>query len=40
VLENQNKAYIRLSSTQLGVVLNFGVDGLTIEIIDATGPSG
>ena len=39
VLENQNKVYIRLNSTQQGVALNFGVDGLTTEIIDAIGPS-
>ena len=39
VLENQNKVYIRLSSTQKGVALNIGVDGLTIELVDAIGPS-
>jgi len=39
VLENQNKVYIRLSSTQKGVALNIGVDGLTVEIVDAIGPS-
>ncbi len=40
VLENQYKAYIRLRSTKKGVALNLGIDGLTIEIIDAIGPSG
>ncbi len=39
VLENQNKVYIRLSSTQQGAALNFGVDGLTIELKDAIGPT-
>ena len=39
VLENQNKVYIRLSSTQKGVALNIGVDGLTVELVDAIGPS-
>ena len=39
VLENQNKVYIRLGSTQKGAALNFGVDGITIELIDAIGPS-
>ena len=39
VLENQNKVYIRLRSTQQGAALNFGVDGLTIELKDAIGPS-
>ena len=39
VLENQNKVYIRLRSTQKGAALNFGVDGITIELIDAIGPS-
>ena len=39
VLENQNKVYIRLGSTQKGAALNFGVDGITIELVDAIGPS-
>ena len=39
VLENQNKVYIRLSSKQKGVALNIGIDGLTIELTDAIGPS-
>jgi hypothetical protein len=39
VLENQNKVYIRLGSTQKGVALNLGVDGITIELTDAIGPS-
>ena len=39
VLENQNKVYIRLGSTQKGAALNFGVDGITIELIDAIGPT-
>jgi len=40
VLENQNKVYIRLSSTQKGVALNIGVDGLSIELKDAIGKAG
>jgi len=39
VLKNQNKVYIRLSSTQKGVALNVGVDGLTIDLKDAIGPT-
>jgi len=39
VLENQHKVYIRLRSTQQGVALNLGIDGLTIDIKDAIGPS-
>jgi len=39
VLENQNKVYIRLGSTQKGVALNLGIDGITIELTDAIGPS-
>ena len=40
ILENQNKVVIRLSSTQKGVALNIGVDGITIELQDAIGKSG
>lgn len=40
VLENQNKVYIRLSSTQQGVALNFGIDGLTIKLKDEVGKAG
>lgn len=39
VLENQNKVYIRLSSTQQGVALNIGIDGITIDLKDAIGPT-
>lgn len=39
VLENQNKVYIRLRSTQQGVALNIGIDGITIDLKDAIGPS-
>ena len=39
VLENQNKVYIRLSSTQQGVALNIDIDGITIDLKDAIGPS-
>jgi len=39
VLKNQNKVYIRLSSTQKGVALNVGIDGLTIDLKDAIGPT-
>ncbi len=38
-LENQYKVYIKLRSTQKGVALNLGIDGLTIELTDAIGPS-
>ncbi len=38
-LENQYKVYIKLRSTQKGVALNLGIDGLTIELTDAVGPS-
>lgn len=40
VLENQNKVYIRLGSTQKGVALNIGIDGITIDLKDAIGKSG
>jgi len=40
VLENQNKVYIRLSSTQQGIALNFGIDGLTIKLKDEVGKAG
>jgi len=40
VLENQNKVYIRLSSTQQGLALNFGIDGLTIKLKDEVGKAG
>ena len=39
VLENQHKVYIRLGSTQKGVALNIGIDGLTIDLKDAIGPT-
>ena len=39
VLDNQNNVYIRLGSTQKGVALNIGIDGLTIELQDAVGPT-
>ena len=39
VLENQNKVYIRLGSTQKGVALNIGIDGITIKLEDAIGPT-
>lgn len=38
-LKNQYKVYIKLRSTQKGVALNLGIDGLTIELTDAIGPS-
>lgn len=37
VLENQDKVYMRLSSTQQGVALNIGVDGISIELKDTIG---
>ena len=40
ILENQYKVVIRLSSTQQGVALNLGVDGIKIELQDAIGKSG
>ena len=40
ILENQNKVVIRLSSTQQGVALNLGVDGIQIKLEDALRKSG
>jgi len=39
ILENQHKVYIRLGSTQKGVALNIGIDGITIDLKDAIGPT-
>ena len=40
ILENQNKVVIKLTSTQQGVALNLGVDGIQIELKDALRKSG
>ncbi|MGI9535367.1 MAG: LysM peptidoglycan-binding domain-containing protein [Thermodesulfobacteriota bacterium] len=40
ILENQNKVVIKLTSTQQGVALNLGIDGIQIDLKEALRKSG
>ncbi len=39
VLKNEHDVLIKVGSTQKGLALNIGIDGLTIDLKDAIGPT-